>query len=84
MCMRSFCLVEPTLVDIGRYWVGPEQGEKSGICRCLSSLHYNFASVSGVPIQRFKADLELLKLDYKDNPRDLHTLYYLGEPRSKK
>lgn len=83
MRMRGYFLVEPMLVDIGRYSMGPEQGGKSGIRRGLSSLHYYFASAPGAPTQRFKADLELLKLDYEDNPRDLHTLYYLGEPRSK-
>lgn len=32
-----------------------------------------------ITCQRFLFDLELLELDYLENPRDIHTLFYLGE-----
>ncbi|CAM9370785.1 unnamed protein product [Discosporangium mesarthrocarpum] len=41
------------------------------------SWHTNLHGHSKSP-ERFLMDLELLKQDYEDNPRDLHTLYYLG------
>lgn len=39
---------------------------------------YQLPPLPCLEFQRFKSDLRLLELDYKDDPDDLHTLFYLG------
>lgn len=47
----------------------------------LRTCHLSSVSPILWPIrpQRFLFDINLLKMDYKDDPTDLHTLFYLGE-----